>query len=922
MVEFRVLGGIEVSLDGDQIDVGPARQQCVLAALLVDANSVVSAERLIDRVWGDHPPLRARTSLHSYLTRLRRALATAPVSITRRAGNYVLNVDEQNVDMHRFRDLLGRVRATADDARALALIEQALGLWRGEAFSGLDTPWLHSIRTTLERERLEAAHEYVDLLLRQGRHAVLLPELRTRVEHNPLDERLAGQLMLAFYRSGRQADALAVFQDTRRRLGTELGLEPGPELRRLQEQILHSAPDLEVAPARELVPRNNLPGDVPDFTGREAEMVRLLAAVPRDGVPGVAVVIEAIDGMAGVGKTALAVHHAHRLTDHYPDAQLFVDLHGHTAHQTPTDPMTALDALLRAWGVPGDQIPQRLEERAARWRAELADRKAVIILDNAANAAQIRPLLPGGARCLTLITSRLRLVDLDVARVLSLDVLPQGDAITMFLRVVDDRRSGLDSSAVEEVVALCGNLPLAIRIAGARLRTRPAWTARHLADRLRDRHRRLTELAAGDRSVAAAFSLSYQHLTSSQQRMFRLLGLHCGPDTDSYAAASLAGIDLNTAERLLEELVDAHLLDQPRPVRYRFHDLLRHHADTTAHATETPDAQRDSLTRLVDFYLHTAFRANRLLDSQRAPIQLRAPEAGCVLRRLESISAAMTWFEVEHDNLLAVQNLAAERNWHLQAWQLAWTLSTFHQRRGRLQDYMVAWQVGLAASACLSDTAAQMQAHRFLGHACGRLGRHGDSIEHHQRALALAEHVNDLSNQALAHRGLASGWAQQGDHQRALDHATQAKQLFRALGNPAGQAYELNGMGWYEAQLGRYAQARIHCEAALTLHRDHPDPQNEADTLDSLGYIAHHAGQLAEALDYYHRALTLFRDLGNTYQQANTLEHLAQTHDLLGHQNQARVSWQQALELYQAQHRTADADRLQRRLASVIGSVD
>ncbi|MET1072133.1 MAG: BTAD domain-containing putative transcriptional regulator, partial [Umezawaea sp.] len=472
VLRLRMLGTVEAFVDGHRIDVGPARQQCVLAALLRDANRRVSVDQLVDRVWGQRPPQRAVGTLHSYLTRVRRALAGV-ATITRQSGGYVLGVEEADVDLHHFRDLVTRARATEEPE----LYDRALGLWRGEAFAGLDTPWVAMVREQLGRERLAAELDRNDLALRLGDYADVLPSLRSRTAEQPLDERMAAQLMVALYHAGRQADALEHFDRTRRLLAQELGSDPSPPLRRVHEAILRGRV-AEAEPAARVV-RNDLPGDLADFTGREEELRHVLAAIPANPGAPTAVVIDAIDGMAGVGKTTLAVHLAHLLTDRYPDAQLFVDLHGHASDRDATDPMTALDTLLRALGVSGDRIPADLAERSALWRSELATRRALVVLDNAADSAQVRPLLPGTSSGLTLITSRRRLLDLESARVLSLELMPHRDAVSLFRSVVGDDRVDQEPAVVEEVVGLCGHLPLALRIAAARLRSRPKWTVRH-----------------------------------------------------------------------------------------------------------------------------------------------------------------------------------------------------------------------------------------------------------------------------------------------------------------------------------------------------------------------------------------------------------------------------------------------------------
>ncbi|MFJ1767874.1 BTAD domain-containing putative transcriptional regulator [Amycolatopsis sp. NPDC088138] len=922
-VEFRLLGDVEVLVDGEWLDVGHARQRDVLVALLVDANRTVTVAQLIDRVWGSLPPHRARGTLSSYLTRLRQVLSRAAeeVVITRRPAGYVLTTAPESVDLHRFRLLLAEAHDAADE-RAASLLDQALRLWRGEAFADLDLPWLIELRGELSRERLGAELDRNDLRLRLGQHARILPELAARAREHPLEERLTSQLMLALARSGRSAEALRVFDAARRIVIDELGVDPSPQLSLLHGRILRSDPELTASAELQgegPVGRNSLPRDITDFTGCETEMARLLEALPStttgDGGPTTAAVILAIDGMAGVGKTSLAVHLAHHVADRYPDAQLLIDLHGHTQRDA-IDPMTALDVLLREIGVPGGQIPNRLTDRAARWRAEMVHRAALVVLDNAAGTAQVQPLLVGGARCLTLVTSRRRLVDLDVTRSLSLGVLPRSDGVDLFNRIVDDDRSNADPRGADEVVAQCGDLPLAIRVAAARLRSRPAWTIRHLADRLRDRRRGLDELTAGDRSVAAAFALSYQDLSEPRQRMFRCLGLHPGPDIDVFAAAALVEADAEAAERALEELLDVHLLQQPRPGRYRLHDLLRIHARTTADDVDTAADREAALRRLVGYYTLAALVANQRLDPDRPLIRFQTPTATYSIPAPADQAAALAWFDAERHNLLTVQQLAAERQWHTCVWQLAWTLHSYQHRRGHLDDNLAVWRLGQAATVELRDLAGRCLAERYLGSANARLGRHADAVRHLQHALTLAEETQELRPQAHTQSSLSWAWAQEGDHKQALEHGLAALRIVQQLDNPSWEALALNAVGWCEAQLGWYEQALQHCDAALALARRHGIQDVVAPSLDSLGYIADRTGEHTRALSSYRQAITGFRELGNAYEEANSLARLAETHRALGHAAEARRTWHAALQLYDAQHRTADAERMCNQLAT------
>ncbi|MDQ7909756.1 AfsR/SARP family transcriptional regulator [Phytohabitans sp. ZYX-F-186] len=624
-MEFRLLGPVEARLRGRRLDVGHSRRQCVLVALLVDANSLISVDQLIDRVWGERAPARARETLYGYLSRLRRALADAgdDVGLGRRAGGYLLAVDPQAVDLHNFRALLNRARtAGGDDRVASAALTQALALWRGEAFAGLDTTWIDAARDSVEAERYSAELDLADLRLRGGRDAEVLAALAGRAETHPLDERLAQQLMLAWHRTGRQADALVYYERLRRRLADGLGADPGPELQELHQRILVGDPS--PAPARPAsapvpgpspVPRQ-LPIPAREFTGRAAELAELDRT--GDGAP----TVTAIAGMPGVGKTALAIHSAHRLAARYPHGQLYMDLHGATAGLTPLEPLPVLGWFLRALGTDPAAVPTTLAEAAAAFRSRTAGSRLLIVLDNAADAAQVAPLLPAGPECRVLVTGRRPLSALDGAAHMHLSTLPAAEAIELLARLAGRDRVAAEPKAAAELIRWCGSLPLALRIAGARLAARPGWTVAALTERLADARRRLDELQLAEASVQTSFDVSYQQLVASGDEMdtwaamaFRLLGVPDGPDVAVPVAAELLGRAEHVTERVLERLVDAQLLETPTPGRYRMHDLLRQYARDLAERERGAPAVAAALAHALGWYTATAWRT---LDLERA----------------------------------------------------------------------------------------------------------------------------------------------------------------------------------------------------------------------------------------------------------------------------------------------------------------
>jgi tetratricopeptide (TPR) repeat protein len=661
-----------------------------------------------------------------------------------------------------------------------------------------------------------------------------------------------------------------------------------------------------------------LPAAPWSFAGRTGELATLAAAVDATAGGGT-VVISAIAGAGGIGKTWLALLCAHRHLDRFPDGQLFVDLRGFSPEGEPVPPGIALHGFLAALGVDPDQIPADLNAQAARYRELVAGKRMLILLDNAAGTAQVTPLLPGTPTALVLVTSRLHLPGLisgHGARHLALGVLSDPEARDLLAMRIGRERISAEPAAVEELLARCGGYPLALSIVAGRAHTHPQLPLATLAAELREAT--LDALDGNDlgASLPAVLSWSYHALPEEQARVFGLLGVAPGPDLSLAAAANLTGLPATRIATVLRGLEQVSLLSQEIPGRYRMHDLVRRYAADRAHRDHAGPDLAAALRRLVDFYLYTAHTGERLLDPHRQPIELGAAPPGAPLP-LPDEAAALAWFQAEHAGLLAAQHAAAGRGWHQQVWQLAWSLNTFHHRRGHRHDHLASWQAGLAAATALADPAVEVLAYRLLGHALGRVGRHDEALDHLRLALTKAEHGGDLPNQAHTRLALARAWTQRGDHREALDHASHALHLYRTLGLPAREADARNAVGWYAAQLGDHAQARAHCEAALVQHRRCGNRTGEASTLDSLGYVAHHSGDHAAAIEYYRQAVALFAELGDTYGQADTLRDLG--HPLLagGRPGQARAVWREALALYQAQHRTVDADRVRDQLSVV-----
>jgi DNA-binding SARP family transcriptional activator len=932
-VEFRLLGDVQARVDGRVVELGHARQRCVLVALLVDANRAVPVDQLVDRVWSDRVPQRGREALYSYVSRLRRALAGAgDVRITHQPGGYVITVDPMVVDLHRFQDLVGRARATGDDAAAAALLTQALALWRGDAFATLDTPWLSTVRDALDRQRLAAELDRNDLALRHGEHTSLLTDLFARAAAYPLDERLAGQLMLALYRSGRQADAMDCYQRLRLRLASELGADPCPPLQHLHQQILAADAALEaptpLAPrprtgsAHAVVPRQ-LPAPSRTFTGRVGELARLDEILATADEQPATVVISALSGTAGVGKTALAVHWAHRVAHHFPDGQLYVNLRGFDPTGLIVSPSEALRGFLEALGLPPQDVPTDLEPQAALYRSVLAGRRVLVLLDNARDVEQARPLLPATPGCLVLVTSRNQLSGLvatEGAHPLNLDLMSAAESHDLMARHLGRDRVAAEQQAVEQIIRRCARLPLALAVLGARAAAHPQFSLAALADELGGA---LDVFGTGDEvsDVRAVFSWSYRALTAEAARLFGLLGLHPGPDIAAPAAASLAGTPVHQVRPLLAELARAHLLSEPVPNRFTFHDLMRAYAGEQASTHIPTDERRTALHRVFDHYLHTAHAAHRLLKPHRYHLSLTPPQPGVAPEPLRDAEQAQAWFTTEHRVLVAAIRHASATGFATHTWQLARTLTDFLERHARWHELRAVHLTGLAAARRLPDRAGQAHAHRDLAIAYSRLGDRPAAERHLEHALALFRDLGDRALEAYCHMNLGAVLLggvdrapapHQDRGQEALDHTRRALDVFVAIDHRIGQATALGNLGWTLVLLGDHEAAVTCNRKAVDLHRQTGNRLGESSAWHNLGNAHHHLGRYEDAVACYQRALELRRGAGDLY-EAGALHDLGNTHHLNGDVDAARHAWRQALAILDRLHHP-DADHVRAKL--------
>jgi DNA-binding SARP family transcriptional activator/tetratricopeptide (TPR) repeat protein len=916
--QFRLLGDIGVYQDEAPVEIGPARQQCVLVGLLVEPNRCVPVDQLVDRVWGDNDlPHSPRNAVQTYISLLRRALP-GEVRIAWKPAGYVAHVAEQAIDLHRFRRLVKQA-ADAPDDRAAVLLEDALELWRGEAFGSLDTPWLAMVRARLDKERRAARLDYADIQLRRGEHARLLTYLSDWVDAYPLDERLAGQYMLALHRSGRTGDALRAYHGLRERLISELGTDPGPAVRQLHQQILATdpalAPPLIAPPLIAAVPSHPVPRQLPGapwtFAGRSDELNRLGSVIDGCAAAGT-MPIAVVCGPGGIGKSWLALRWAHLNQERFPDGQLYANLRGFDPSGPPTPPGTVLHGFLVALGVSPNAVPVDVDARAAMFRSIAAAKRVLIMLDNARDADQVVPLLPGSGSCAVLVTSRNQSIDLVSAHgaaQLSLAELSDADAHELLTKRIGFDRVRAERQAVTEIMRYCAGLPLALGIAAARATTQADLPLAALAAELRDARLDVLDGDGFTVGVRDVLACSVRALPPDAADLFGLLGLAPGPDIGLPAVARLAGLPPGAARVVLRELRTWHLVVEHRPARFRMHDLVRRYAVDHAHPERA-----GALRRLIDYYLHTASHAERLLDPYRMPPDADRCGDVCVAEPLADQAAALAWLDAEQSCLIAAQRLASSHGWHDLVWRLGCGLTTFLRRKGCGQDLHAVWAAGLAAAQIVDDPRATALAHRELGSACAHTMRYRDAVHHLEHAVRLARHTDDVLGEAHAHRGLAWTWDAQDDHQRALTHAALARKLFHSAGSPVWEAVSLNLMGWSHARRSELAEARACCDQALTLHAHHRDLEGQAITLDSLGYIAQQSGEHDRALHYAGRAVVLFTELAHSSYAAHSHDLVARSHAALGDHDQAASHWRTALSLYAAQHRTAECEQIRHRL--------
>jgi DNA-binding SARP family transcriptional activator/Tfp pilus assembly protein PilF len=955
VLRVGVLGPVTAWYSDQELSVGQPRQQAVLGILAMRANRVISRGELVDAVWGQEPPVSAEGGIYTYVAGLRRIIepnrslrGPGRVLVSSGAG-YVLHLVPGQPDAVSFEQHLGRARQLrkgGDPVGAVTALNAALALWRGIAFAGVPGPFAETERVRLGELRSTAAEERADVLLSLGRHEEVVPDLTAMVTDHPLRERMRGLLMIALYRCGRQAEALRVFQDGRRVLTEELGIDPGGDLSRIHQQVLtmdaalnlatagadgvtspngasrsagavrngHAAdqerepavdrpaqPQPEGASGAVIPAPAQLPLEAPGFSGRHDELAALQAALPaRSTGADESVPIVVISGTAGIGKTALAIRFGRQVAKRFTGGQLYASLRGLDPATQPAEPGEVLRFFLDALGVPPHRIPADTEGRAALYRSLLDGKRMLIVLDNARNVAQVRPLLPGSPGCLVVVTSRNEMTGLVAAEgavPLTLDVLSYSEAHEMLARRLGQNRAAAEPEAADEIIEACARLPLALSIAAGRAAGRPKRPLAELAAELRDVRHRLDALEADDAAtdVRAVLSWSYDQLSENAARMFRLLGVHPGPDVSLSAAASLAGVPRTAAGTALRELTRTHMVAEYLPGRFTFHDLLRAYAEDQAERYDSELERRAALNRVLDHYLYTAMAASQRSSPHRSALRVAAAQPGVIPADFSAKDQAMAWFDAEAPVLLVLINQAYAEGFDAHAWQIPWTLSSFFARRGRQQDYVASQQIALAAAVRLEDQLGQAHAHHLLGHAQSQGGDYEAAEPNVRQALNIFRDLGDRAGEAAVLNGLSIMLEKQERFPEALALALDALRMLKAAGHWWAQGTLENTAGWMYAHLGQYEEALTHCQRALSLHRESGYRGGTGDALDSMGFIYRHLGDHTRSREAYRQAIAVYHEIGDQFNEGQSLAALGETHADEGDLAGAEAAWRRSV---------------------------
>lgn len=929
---FGVLGPVDVRNGDTVVSFGRPRQRAVLGYLLLNAGRAVTVDQLVEALWGGTEPSTARSQVQSDAAALRRTLAQFnPSCLTKTAGGaYRVDVAPEDLDLQMFLDLIRRARRVlpnqpaqaADDART------ALSLWRGSAFSDVKAAYVEAARVWLDESRLAVYELIADAELALGRHAELVAELTPVVGAHPLRESLATRLMLALYRAGRQAEALQVARRVRAELSEREGLDPSRALTDLETAILRTDPELDHEPAGAAQPGRasmvavpaQLPPAVVGFAGRRAYLDRLNGlCTEHPDVLARANVVIALVGTAGVGKTALAVRWAHEVRHRFPGGQLYADMRAYSS-APPLRPIDVLARFLTALGVPDNRVPSDLDEAVALYRSLLADRRALVLLDNAGRPEDVRPLLPGSG-CLVIVTSRNRMSGLvagEGAQQVALDVLDADEATELVTHIVGVERAVAEPHAVAAMTDVCAGLPLALCIAAANVVAHPVRSIDDYVVELRaGGSLEMLELDGDDAAVRAAFEPSYRALAAPERRMWRLCGLAPGRDVTAEAAAALGSISPPAAKRLLDRLASGHLLTEHASGRYSCHDLLRQYAIERGLREDSPDERSAGLRRLYAYYIATADAAVDLVKPGNPRLVRDDVGFGSPPRRFDSTGDALAWLDGERANLIAAVRAGAEGGTRREAGRLADALRGYLWVRSNVVDWLVIDTAALSAAVADGDASAEAAAHLSLGNVHSRTGQFPVALRHYERAIEEYERFRNRDGLAAALNGLGHVHRNTGRLEDAAKQYGEALVLRREHGAPATAAVSVLSLALVYHDMGRLESAAEYTQQAADLFRAAGSRHGEGAALSSLGEVCQALGRFERARTHLDRALELTREAGSRWNEAETLRVLAEVDRDVGRYDEAAARAGEALELATA----VDADMLKPYILNTLGSV-
>ncbi|GGT07045.1 SARP family transcriptional regulator [Planobispora rosea] len=932
---FSLLGPLEVTAEGRRLKLGGTRQQVVLATLLLEANRTVTIGRLMEAIYGDDPPSTSKAQVQICISALRRLFGLYHDSnfILTRPQGYVIQVDPVDVDAHRFESLIqGARRAQAENQieRAAKMYRKALAEWRGPALAGVESRLLESAAQRLEEQRLTALEACAELELELGYHSQLVGELSELVQTHPLRERLRAHLMRAMYRSGRQAEALQVYRQGKETMVEELGIDPGDELQQLEHSILTSDPDLDLPRAPVIDPVQEpavaatasapaspvmLPTTIADFTGRDHQLRQISAALgaARREPSRIAVPIVVIVGKAGIGKTTVAVQAAHRVAAEFPDGQLFANLHG--AATLPVSPMQVLERFLRVLGVSGSALPETLDERAEMYRAMIAGRRMLIVLDDAAGESQVLPLLPGDPASAVIVTSRGRLGGMPGAVHLDVDVFDTVQSMELLARVAGAERVHAEPAAAARLAGLCGYLPLALRIAGARLSVHPHWTLERLARRLGDEARRLDELKHGDMGVRASLSITYEGVSEQARMLFRRLAILDCAVLSSWVGAALLDVPFSDAEDLFDELAHAQLVEiagNGRGVhtQYRFHDLIRVFARERLVAEESITERKAALARVLGALLLLAGAAS---DREHGDnIRVRSPDA--VIWPLPDdvvlplVADPMAWFERERLVLVSGIRQAAQAGLTALCWSLTLTTAMFLEYRVYIDDWREIHDIAMSAVQQTADRRGQAAILHSIGAYSYTEQRYEDARRAFEQSLELFRELGDEQGAGLAIRSIGMLDRLSGQFELAAERLEEALDIFRRTGTTVAAAYVLHNLGWLRLDLGDVEGARVMLTQALEMSSAGGSRRIVAQVLHRLGHVHLQADDPAAASETFEKALGVVRTIGDPIGEAYALHGLGSAQVRLGRLDEAALTLREALDVAgTAKHRLVES---------------